>query len=286
MAEIEQRYETLNLNIAQHGYFEISRVQSSYVSMHWHDAIELIYLLKGELTVETEQKTQVLEEGQCVLLNPYTLHSTTSVGGNTALLLQIPVEELNFFTEEVRSRYIWWNLDTANAEEIAAMERVKDRMKQLQCAAEGNNPFSEMRMASLLLEIAYLIYTDFSRPTANIDFAKSEKNRQRLNAAISYTEKHYRENISLLQVAESLHLQLNYFCRFFKENTGMTYLQYLNEYRFERVCNDMMATDIPINQILEERGFTNYKLFRAMFARRFQGTPGDVRKKWRQSENV
>lgn len=86
-----------------------------------------------------------------------------------------------------------------------------------------------------------------------------------------------------MQVAESLHLQVNYFCRFFKENTGMTYLQYLNEYRFEKVCNDMATTDIPISRILEEQGFRNYKLFRSMFARRFQGTPGSVRKKWRQN---
>lgn len=49
-------YENLQLNIAGHAHYEYAEVARSYVPMHWHGALELIYILSGELTVETEQR--------------------------------------------------------------------------------------------------------------------------------------------------------------------------------------------------------------------------------------
>lgn len=56
-------YENLQLNIAGHAHYEYSEVARSYVPMHWHGALELIYILSGELTVETEQRRWQLHAG-------------------------------------------------------------------------------------------------------------------------------------------------------------------------------------------------------------------------------
>lgn len=87
-------YENLQLNIAGHAHYEYAEVARSYVPMHWHGALELIYILSGELTVETEQRRWQLHAGQCICISPYVLHATISLSGNTALLLRIPTEEL------------------------------------------------------------------------------------------------------------------------------------------------------------------------------------------------
>ena len=78
-------------------------------------------------------------------------------------------------------------------------------------------------------------------------------------------------------MARELHLQVNYFCHFFKKNTGMTYLNYLNEYRLAKVYHDLIVTDIPLKHLLERHGFTNYKKFRQSFHEKFQTTPRVVR---------
>ena len=62
-------YENLQLNIAGHAHYEYSEVACSYVPMHWHDALELIYILSGELTVETEQRRWQLHAGQCICIS-------------------------------------------------------------------------------------------------------------------------------------------------------------------------------------------------------------------------
>lgn len=278
-------YENLQLNIAGHAHYEYSEVARSYVPMHWHDALELIYILNGELTVETEQRRWQLHAGQCICISPYVLHATISLSGNTALLLQIPTEELADFTPEIRSRQFIWDAETTNPAMMASIERVKQKLLQMQHTANSDSPFKGIRMASLLLEITYLVYEDFSRPVTEENISRSEKNRQRISTVIAYTEAHYRENIALNDVAAVLYMHPNSFCRFFKENTGVTYLNYLNEYRLSKVYEDLVTTDVALHEILEKHGFTNYKLFRHMFAERFHTTPGRMREELREGSS-
>lgn len=278
-------YENIRLNIAGHARYEYTEVARSYVPMHWHGALELIYILSGELTVETEQHRWQLHAGQCIFVSPYVLHSTISLSGSTALLLQIPTEKLGDFAPETRSRQFIWDAEMTNPTMTASIERVKQKLLQMQHTASSDSPFRDIHMASLLLEITYLLYEEFSRPVTEGSFSRREKNRQRLLAVMAYTEAHYRENIALNDAAATLHMHPNSFCRFFKENTGMTYLNYLNEYRLSQVYEDLVTTDVALHEILEKHGFTNYKLFRHMFAERFHTTPGRMREELREGNS-
>ncbi len=58
---------------------------------------------------------------------------------------------------------------------------------------------------------------------------------------------------------------------------GKTYLEYLNEIRLSHIYKDLVSTDLPLKIILENNGFTNYKLFRQLFYDNFHTTPGAYR---------
>jgi AraC-like DNA-binding protein len=60
---------------------------------------------------------------------------------------------------------------------------------------------------------------------------------------------------------------------------GITYTRYLNDLRLSKIRKDLIDTDLPVKDILEKHGFTNYKLFRRMFNDTFGCTPGQYRKK-------
>lgn len=163
----------------------------------------------------------------------------------------------------------------------AAIERVKQKLLQMQHTASRDSLFRDIRMASLLLEITYLVYEEFSRPVAERKLLTA---REEPSAAVGGDGVHrsaLSENIALNDAAATLHMHPNSFCRFFKENTGMTYLNYLNEYRLSKVYEDLVTTDVALHEILEKHGFTNYKLFRHMFAERFHTTPGKMREELR-----
>jgi AraC-like DNA-binding protein/mannose-6-phosphate isomerase-like protein (cupin superfamily) len=274
-------YEIIELNLTVKGsvHFESFQDSRRYVAPHWHDAVEIISITDGNLMVCIDQKEFHLKNGDCIILPPYSVHSTLSTSGNSALLLQIPVDAFSECLEsEEKKCYICdpFSSDSARQKSLRHIRDLLGRIFELQKRRTSGFGFV---CAGLLMEIMYELYTGQTRPEEPLtENTASLKNRDRLFAVMAYTDAHYHENISLDDVSREVHLQVNYFCRIFKENTGMTYLQYLNEYRLGRIYQDLMETDIPLKFLLEKHGFTNYKLFRRMFSDRFGATPGELRK--------
>ena len=67
----------------------------SYVPPHFHEDLELIHLLSGELSVTVNQKKFTIYPGDTVLFNTNTIHSTLSERvDTTAHVLLLPYEHL------------------------------------------------------------------------------------------------------------------------------------------------------------------------------------------------
>lgn len=64
---------------------------------------------------------------------------------------------------------------------------------------------------------------------------------------------------------EQIGLGKEYFCRYFKKNTGMLYGRYLNEVRLSKIHHDLFYTDEPVFVLMEKHGFMNSKLLYEMF---------------------
>lgn len=95
---------------------------------------------------------------------------------------------------------------------------------------------------------------------------------------MDFVNAHYYEAISLRDAASTVALNLEYFCRFFKENMGLTFPEFVDQVQYSHVCDDLLRTDISITELLTHHRFTNYKFFRRMFQERYGGTPQAKRK--------
>ena len=69
-------YELIRLNDKTNVRFYTSVDPGSYVSPHWHDAIEIIYMQKGELKIFIENNQYELINNQCLIISPDRIHST------------------------------------------------------------------------------------------------------------------------------------------------------------------------------------------------------------------
>ncbi len=135
-----------------------------------------------------------------------------------------------------------------------------------------------LRFNSLLFEILFQLYHNFSVKIFQADLTHRTKDLNRLNLVLDYTNQHYNRPISIDEIARTAFLDSGYFCRFFKKHMGLTYLEYLNEVRLSHIYQDLISTPDSLQHILERHGFTNYKLFRRVFAEHFQATPSQIRK--------
>jgi two-component system response regulator YesN len=83
--------------------------------------------------------------------------------------------------------------------------------------------------------------------------------------AVQYIADHYASNISLETVAAAINLNSSYLSRLFKEETQLTFTEYLNRARIKSSCLLMEAGSYTMKQISGQVGFVNYTYFFKVF---------------------
>lgn len=96
---------------------------------------------------------------------------------------------------------------------------------------------------------------------------------------MQYVRKHYREQLSLNEVAAQLSITPEHFCRLFKKYTGQTFFTYVSQVRLLRFHQELIQTDESITFLLEKNGITNYKQFMRIFKEAYGTTPHRLRMK-------
>lgn len=115
--------------------------------------------------------------------------------------------------------------------------------------------------------------------TPKTALASSPAAFERLRTIITYVEENFRGSLSLQEAADKLGFTKEYFCRFFRKNMGMSFLEYVNEVRLSHIYYDLIHSDTPVSVLTAENGFTNQKLFNRTFKELYGCTPSSVRKR-------
>lgn len=271
------RHEFINPNDALNIHLKFSIDTGSIINKHFHDWIEIVYIIKGSLEFQVNNKTQLLRENDFIVVNPMSIHSTKCIHGNVAILLQIPISFLEEFNKEINNYRFNVDLKSNNARVQTKLNNIRDIMKDLWIAYQFHVDGYIFRCYSLVFELIYILVHSFSYKINNIDKIETEKNLKRIRKIIKYVKKYYSEDISLTMVSSIVNLNPIYFSRFFKTHMGVTFLEYLNLVRLEHIYTDLLNTDLNIKDIQEKHGFYNSKLFRRMFKDTYGGTPNEIR---------
>lgn len=246
---------------------------------HFHDWIEIVYLLTGTLIFYIEDKEYHLKKGQFIVVDPMSIHNSESLQGNTAILLQIPMSFLEQFDADIRKYKIEIDYEVQDPIKKEELNRLGYVLQELIAVSEMKKQGYIFRCYQLIFELLNIVYSSFAVKLPEQEQKKYYKNRERIEEIIAYVEKHYKEQITIKQMAEQVNISEIYFTRFFKKMMGITFIQYLNQVRLQQVQKDLLYTDYSIQYILDKNGFYNYKLFMRIFKERFQCTPKQYRKK-------
>ena len=95
----------------------------------------------------------------------------------------------------------------------------------------------------------------------------------RIEKIISYININYTRNISLVEIASLAAMNASSFCRYFKEQTGKTFTEYVMDMRIGYACKLLTLGEKSINQIGIECGFESITHFNRMFKRQTKFTP-------------
>ncbi|MDR3541592.1 MAG: helix-turn-helix domain-containing protein [Desulfosporosinus sp.] len=98
-----------------------------------------------------------------------------------------------------------------------------------------------------------------------------------------YVEDHLEEDLSLSQLAETIHLAPGYLSQLFKKQTGEGLNDFVAERRISKACRLLQTTSMSVSDIARKVGFQDINYFSRVFKLRQHLTPVEFRKGAKQN---
>ena len=115
-------------------------------------------------------------------------------------------------------------------------------------------------------EYIKLSSTGFMQPLADI-------NKDRIKQIFDHTYKHFNEKITINEVAALLNMTTQSFCRYFKNKTKKTYIQFLMEVRIGNACRLLGEDEKNVSEVCYDCGYNNMSHFNHQFKTITKKTP-------------
>ncbi len=240
---------------------------------HWHNEIEIIRILEGELELTLNNTELCVGTEDIVFVNSDVVHGAQPkdcvyecvVFDPSKILLN--TDSGRHFATGItnHSVFIFHRIKSDKTSLFNSVNRLFDALLhddgcfQLEVVSEIYRLFA--------IIISEKLYSENSEYSSFLN----DRNILKLKRAISYFHTNYMNDISLKSISETVGVSPKYFCSFFKQMTNMTPFEYLNTYRIEKASRELLSTDDSIMQIAYSNGFNDLSYFIKTF-KRIKGT--------------
>ena len=205
------------------------------VEEHWHDCFELLYVLCGEAEQWVNGARFRLCAGDILLLYSGDVHATRCMdGGRTRIFVlkfmpsildarlsrpYTPVHLAGFLNREGRTAPL----------EPAHQAVIRPLLEELEAEYRRREPGYAFYIRSGILRLTgYFVRSGIIR-TLSIDGPGPQA--EWISRILRYMEEHYRDPLTLRDIAGMAHMNYSYASRYFKRLTGRNFKQYLDYIR-------------------------------------------------------
>ena len=241
-------YETIHETDLLHVRFELQDAPAFVFPAHWHEYVEILYLIRGQFSAIVQATEYQLNEGDLIIINSGDLHMTRS-NTCTYLLLQISASQMRQYLPDFDTM----RFDTIIpcSEQPAPLRALLSEMNEIR---QNPSDSYQLLFTSRLYEFLYHLCRSYSHQIPSASLTGSQRDLQRVTHVMNWVKVHYPEPLSLETAADSLALSKEYFCRLFKKYTGQTFLEYLNDVRTMHLYEDLQNSDETITVLMEKNG--------------------------------
>jgi AraC-like DNA-binding protein len=256
---------------------------SAYFPPHWHKAVELLMFVKGKVNCNFENAKLHFKKKDIAIINPHEVHETKCSRNAEYLVVHIdPTVMCRYMPtfDQLRFSLVY---NPEDQQKAAAFAQLREHMEQiLRLTQEENDPAAKLERHARLFALTYILVKHFSQPLAVEENRLQRSDMSRLEPLLEHIHLHHGEELPLDDAVEFMGLNKEYFCRLFKKNMGVSYLQYVYQIRTTAVCRELETTEDPIGEIAERHGFRDPKMLNQYFKEIYGCTPSEKRKFFRE----
>lgn len=251
-----------------------------YPEKHHHIEYELFYLESGNITFGIDEEEVQLTAGDVIFIQPDVDHYVKKVPDNKYHYYAIvfDAEVLGPKGDKMRSVFesirIYRYLSLSN--------EILIKLDQAAKSNKANDFGNDFLLKSVLYDVvSYVINTKQYVEIGQTLSGNNGKGLSCIDVVLSYIAEHYRENISLDDVMAVSSYSKSHFIRLFKRYVGVNVTNYINQYRVEKACLDLIYTNKNITEVATENGFNTVQYFSKIFKDYMNCSPKQYQKKGR-----
>ena len=267
----------------------ISAYPNEHILSHWHDDFEIVCVHEGRMRHTVNGETMEIEQGQGVFVNSCQIHGMERAGGGDCLFSSVLVHPgLIGANSYIRDAFV---LPLSRAEALGRLvlrpetpwqREVMTCTQQICAILSQGESAAELEAMSLAYRVAALLTRHMPAPARLA--AQPDKRLLTLRHMIGYVQKHYREKMSLREIAAAGGVSVSACCEIFRKNIGQTPGGYLTRYRLEKGMEQLRTPNLTVAEIASAVGFSGGSYFTECFRRYLHVTPLAYRKSLREAK--
>lgn len=247
------------------------RYQMTY---HWHLECELIRIISGNFPLTINNQLYHLHTGDLIFIQDGMLHGGTPkdcIYESLVFDMKLLLKDNHICRKQIEAiinhEMLIYQLLPGDD---AFLKQVTDTL--FDAMGQKYSGYEFIVQGALYLLIGFILKN-------NLYSFRSEQEQQisyrlkQLKQVLRYIEDHYAEEITLENLAAIAGMNPKYFCRFFRQITQRTPINYLNYYRIECAREQLSTTDSTITEIALNCGFNDISYFIKIFKKYMGITP-------------
>jgi AraC-like DNA-binding protein len=269
--------ERIALNDRQISFNRMSIGSANY--FHWHQCLEMLFISQGYGIVIVDNQQYTLRPGRLFVFPPFKLHKVFVEQSEKNHYIRTTVHLdhqlldgfLSCFPQR-RAHFsrLWGAESDAHIFDLADnaqhIETILESFQRLQLA--GTPQWEDIAMMILQL-MEFMPEQQVKRKTVS---------RTTASKVMQWIEENYVMKFSLAELSAAIGLSQSYISRVFSQETGGSVVDYLATRRIKRACELLRSTDMRIEEVGSQCGFTDTPYFITCFRKLIGRTPLQYRK--------
>ena len=264
-------------------YLDDSSIRIWYSDIPWryethdHSAVEILLTLEGMVTYTIEDKIYQVRKGEILIVPPDTLHSLSMGEGSSRYLFLFESDAIMAMRDlKVMASYFHKPFHLRDGSD--AHVRIRELLLRAREAYEKREMMWNTMCYSCILRVYATLgqrYLSGIKPRTGDNMRNMDS--EVINAVMTYINNHYREELSLEDVARFAGFSRYYFSRSFKRQTGYSFKDYLCQKRLQVAMDLLIRTNRSMRDVAIESGFGSVATFNRVFREKKGCTPTQYR---------
>ena len=270
----------------------LSAYEQKTIPEHWHVALELVLCLSGHFTIYFNGAPHGVNAGECAFANSRTMHRLRADSPGEVRIFGIFFSDALWANnmESVLYQKYFKHIKIKSfggfvitPESVAGAQLIQ-LVYQGYALSHKQDEFGYELSCLSLISLIWKNLLEYIKTECSVDISTSETSKRTDNIPqrmLSFIHEHYAEKISILDISKALNYSKSGCFEAFKNFTGKTPNEYINEYRLSVAESMLMNTQMNITEISSLCGFSTPSYFTKLFKDKHGMPAAEYRKKYK-----